>query len=66
MEKLKPCPFCGGEAVVVRAKSTSYFKREVPYKVKCGHCPCALAYTFFKSKEQAIAAWNRRANDDNN
>ncbi len=63
MEKLKPCPFCGGEAIVEETKSTTYFKRELPYRVKCKMCHCALAYQFFASEQEAIAAWNRRANE---
>ena len=67
--ELKPCPFCGGEAEIC----SHYFEeedmtlwqarcKERPYAVE--H-PCYTADSFisFDNKEQAIEAWNRRAND---
>lgn len=63
MDELKPCPFCGGEAEVQKAKSTSYFGRKLPYKVKCKRCHCALAYQFFGTEKDATKAWNRRADN---
>ena len=63
MERLKPCPFCGGEAIVEKAKSKPYFERRLPYRVKCKWCHCALAYQFFETENDAIKAWNRRADN---
>lgn len=68
--KLKPCPFCGGEATVTIA----------PYAgvafVECKQCSAMMGryhkggstnhhgfWTHFKSKEEAAEAWNRRADD---
>ena len=71
--ELKPCPFCGGEAV---AKFVSpYFVKEdyqgLCYVVGCKECGCSTSlYYSYKhmyddeAKEQAIAAWNRRTNDE--
>ncbi len=63
MEKLKPCPFCGGEAKVY---SVNIFKAEI--YVKCQTCNSrTLTYKgghFGDTKYLAIQAWNRRANDD--
>lgn len=50
MEKLKPCPFCGGEAV---------FRGQTYYYIWCKSC---LAETRgSENKEEAIEAWNSRA-----
>ena len=48
MHKLLPCPFCGGEARI---------KGKKIYRVACG----CTARTYGKTKDEAVAAWNRRA-----
>lgn len=54
-EKLKPCPFCGGEAELVRNSSGSYF-------VRCTDRQCAARTRLFHENENgARASWNRRA-----
>ena len=55
--KLKPCPFCGGEAEVIAHNKFQF------YKVVCKHCK-AQGYQFFPNEEQATEAWNRRADHD--
>lgn len=50
--KLKPCPFCGGEA---------RFANTDENWIAC--VDCGAETTFFDTKEEAIEAWNRRAND---
>ena len=58
--ELKPCPFCGGEAVA-RPNLPTY-GCEVMYYVFCGKC---LVRTQLKwTAEQAIEVWNRRAEDE--
>lgn len=60
-EMLKPCPFCGGEA-------RAFFCEESgTYDVQCQQCG-ALPFLGrrrgsgrFKSMDDVIAAWNRRA-----
>lgn len=63
MEKLKPCPFCGGEATVY---SVNIFRPEI--QVICEKCRSrTLTYKggdFDDTKYLAIQAWNRRVNDD--
>ena len=56
MEKtLRPCPFCGGEAEIVRNSSGSYF-------VRCADKQCAAKTRIYHENENgARLAWNRRA-----
>lgn len=64
MEKLKPCPFCGGEASVTfdpdGIKDTE--GRKWAYTVSCNKCCVCTGLCW--SGEMAIKAWNRRVNDD--
>ena len=50
-DRLKPCPFCGGEASIYE---------EIPdgYIVQCHDC---CGQTGIMTKEHAITAWNARA-----
>lgn len=62
--KLKPCPFCGGKARYFRTQTL-----EGPmHKVRCTNfdgCQMRELQTqSFYRKEQAINAWNRRADDE--
>ena len=63
MEKLKPCPFCGGK---IKLDEDDF------YMFCCDKCGAGI--TFAKkledgtatdcSKKESIEKWNRRANDD--
>ena len=63
-EKLKSCPFCGGDAEISQGrfdgKDTSY--------VMCRKCAAQGEFFFvspkYASNERAILAWNRRANNE--
>lgn len=70
MNNLKPCPFCGGEATVTIAPILG-----VAF-IECKHCSAMMGryqkggrtdhdgfWTHFESKEEAIEAWNRRADN---
>lgn len=58
-EELKPCPFCGGKAEVVWMP---YINVEgMGLVVECNHCWAETGY--YATREEAIAAWNRRASD---
>ena len=57
MDKLKPCPFCGGEAEVREAKYLG-LKGFVVTCLKCG-----IETRLMAGKNQAVWLWNRRADD---
>ena len=55
-EELKPCWRCGNEVYLANNKARG------EYFIFCRHC---FAETkIFSTKQEAIEAWNRRANDD--
>lgn len=53
-EKLKPCPFCGGEAELVNIG----MKVCNPITVHCKECECNT--NWFSREWEAIDAWNKR------
>lgn len=58
--KLKPCPFCGGDAGFAHG---GYWGSGL-FKVVCGNkdrCVILPETGTYFIKEQAAAAWNRRA-----
>lgn len=58
-DKLKPCPFCGREAVIKHG-SCGYY-------AECNNGMCKVMPTtwYYETEEEAITAWNRRKNNDN-
>ena len=63
MDKLKPCPFCGGEARTMEQHRLW---------VSCQECMCDLGfegmdengcYGHYDTEAEAIADWNTRADD---
>ena len=67
--ELKPCPFCGGKAVIV----VNYSERLPTHRVKCVVCNAQMGThhvcydgrgtRFFQNDEEAINAWNRRVTE---
>ena len=61
--KLKPCPFCGGEAILKRDRIGLYC-------VKCTNCGCMTTFQFdFGEGEEvsgrkAADVWNRRIDNE--
>lgn len=51
--KLKPCPFCGGEALAMM------YRNRGAYTVCCAVCNSRTAE--FANEEAAIKAWNKRS-----
>lgn len=69
MEELKPCPFCGGEATLITRMGD-----EIVHRIECTVCLAQMGEThwavdgkkgklFFEKENDAIKAWNRRADD---
>ncbi len=54
--ELKPCPFCGGEAEYVGSEGKGYW-------VQCKACYARGPWGDYGY--QALAAWNRRAPEEN-
>ena len=53
MEKLKHCPFCGGFGGISKNIYGTH------YCVRCCSCGCSTEY--FSYQDEAVEAWNRRA-----
>ena len=63
MAELKPCPFCGGEAYIDR--EDCYGVQDDYYMVHCEKCSLQFGFcSMFESEEEAIEAWNRRADNE--
>lgn len=54
-EKLKPCPFCGGDAVF---NGESY---HFGGQVECQNSDCEVIGPFRDAEHDAVVAWNTRA-----
>lgn len=65
MDKLEPCPFCGGEADY---RTENFGARVWVQCLECGvstsRYDTNLIVAGKGGKEWAIEAWNRRVNDD--
>lgn len=63
LEPLKSCPFCGSDAVF----NEFTYKSNYSCAVNCSNneCRCGVIHTIhsYKSKEEAIKAWNKRIED---
>lgn len=65
--KLKPCPFCGGKAVIEVVESHRHIICKMPaYKggafIECAECGCAISG---ETEKEAAELWNRRVYDRN-
>ena len=63
---LKPCPFCGGKAVLKETYKYIGLGKSIPqYYVKCGNSECCLyvATCNRDTEEEAVEIWNMREGD---
>ena len=62
MDELKPCPFCGSNAIVI---ATNYRHDETYFRVKCMNKECHVIPSTYEntSMDYVIEIWNRRAED---
>ena len=58
-EKLKPCPFCGGEAEIWDSHPF-----EIGKIIECQKCGVRFAIPWAVINTQATEAWNRRAENE--
>ncbi|MBQ9564190.1 MAG: Lar family restriction alleviation protein [Synergistaceae bacterium] len=70
-EKLRPCPFCGGEAYVLPPDSRKCCRNAVTVSVECAICgakPFKTVMPATATDEEmyraAATAWNRRVSND--
>jgi len=62
--KLKPCPFCGNTSVDIREPYSQELGLMLKYFIVClGGCKCECIYEV-SHKQEAIEAWNKRADTD--
>lgn len=62
--ELKPCPFCGGEPYGIKYEYDSGDHGSAyKYLILCTRCFAMSGR--HPSETEAIAAWNRRVNNDN-
>jgi len=60
MNKLLPCPFCGGESLL-RERYVNGIANTKHYRRECCRCKATFA-NWYRSIKKANEAWNRRAN----
>jgi len=59
MPELKPCPFCGDKDPLVEADEVD----DGMSVVRCIGVRCGIRVGFFMSEDEAITAWNTRADE---
>ena len=60
MDKLKPCPFCGSEALL---EDLGSYEKCGRYFVRCSKCGIAQD-NLWSTKKTAIIRWNRRVKNE--
>ena len=62
MDELKPCPFCGGNAMII---ANRHRHDQTTFYVKCNNINCGVIPETYEvnSINYAIEIWNGRANN---
>ena len=63
-DELKPCPFCGGEAIYTSRSNhneVSGWQNAVDHWIFCETEGCYVHVGMLETKIEAVAAWNTRA-----
>jgi hypothetical protein len=55
-EKIKPCPLCGGDPILLRSRCS--------FGVICQECNLKM-WSWLSGKDEAIEKWNRRTEEMN-
>ena len=63
-EKLKPCPFCGGEAELRRSEIPREFATRIRCKAGCVEVTKYSAWQVIDADTRALTAWNTRASPE--
>lgn len=65
MNKIKPCPFCGGKAVPYMFNG-NYGYTSDRYGIECTHCGATIEMSsgYANLSETVAKAWNRRVNNN--
>lgn len=61
--ELKPCPFCGGEAIIHKRAYDNRGGLPHDFTVYCDKCHASVRH-YYPTEKEAIEAWNRRADND--
>lgn len=56
MTSIKPCPFCGSDAIMYRGIKSGY-------RIQCTNTDCKNSTARLRDKDEAIRRWNRRAGE---
>ncbi len=60
---IKPCPFCGGEAMLVHNATRKIYGTDRYMTGVAIGCDTCTVNMFFGSEKLAIEAWNRRTSE---
>ena len=64
MTELRKCPFCGGEAIIVNEEATRKNVYGETIKGTAIGCRNSECHMFYRNRELAIEAWNKRVSCD--
>ena len=61
-DKLKPCPFCGADAKIIKSEDTDSSLKYI-FTVQCSNPFCGISYECSR-KDVAIKLWNKRVQNE--